>query len=348
MTDAQHDGGKDQGGTGTASGGRLRAYLRRLTPPDNWLDFTDLLSKTVVAMAAATIAVGLWMYNEHKADLAAQQQDRTAQLQEQRDQSAEGRDTIDMFLKFIPDAEDPKADIKLSTLSSYCTDVGKPRLASHEATANDTGWAVFMFWKSAPEGGTLPQRKADPHAKIKAEPVYASAVTGVLCKAISDRGQAQLGASQDKAAVAAAAAAQSNNGLGYANSDAATSQNAGVAASEASEPAGVAANWYAVVASVPLAQAASVPQLVASLNIKLKQGGAFNDIHVYCTRISRSIALTSGREKSEAQAKGRARLLRNLGLINDAFAQPDRNWVQARDGVVPDCTALLPAAQDGS
>lgn len=324
--------------------GRLRTYLKRLQPPDNWLDFTDLVSKTIVALCAALIAGGLWVYNDHKSAVAAAEQDYAAKLQEQRAESAEGRDTIDLFLKFMPEAQDPKATFKLNTLSSYCNDVAKAQTAADRGAAPGHGWNWFGLVHKAAQ----PSKPSAPNPEAASIPVYASSVTGVLCQAVADRGQTQLGASAENAADAAKAAAKNNNGLGYANSPAATSQNAAVAASEAAEPAGAAAKWFAVVATLPLSQAASVPQIVNSLNIKLGQGGAFADVHIYCTRISRTIALTSGKEKTPDQAKGRVRLLRNLGLVSDAFAQPNRNWVQSPDKAVPDCAALVPALPEAA
>ncbi len=81
-------------------------------------------------------------------------------------------------------------------------------------------------------------------------------------------------------------------------------------------------NWFAVVASVPLANQASLPGLVDQ--IKSRSNGW--DVCVYQTMISNSYAITSGPRKSEADAKARARQFRINGWVPDAFAQPDRQW----------------------
>lgn len=119
----------------------------------------------------------------------------------------------------------------------------------------------------------------------------------------------------------------------------AVSKSAGFAASEDTEAASAASPWFAVVSSVPLSQASSVPQLVASLKGRIAAAGVDGDVLAYCTRISRSIALTSGGPMDERKAQDRARLLRSRGVVADAFAQPDRGWVAISAGAVPDCRA---------
>ncbi len=71
--------------------------------------------------------------------------------------------------------------------------------------------------------------------------------------------------------------------------------------------------------------------LARQLNTRLMGAGLpQGDVHVYRTRISNSFALTSGTDKSEQDARARARMLRDAGFA-DAFAQPDRGWTKADD-----------------
>jgi hypothetical protein len=127
----------------------------------------------------------------------------------------------------------------------------------------------------------------------------------------------------------AAEAARSGDSTRYVGSPVANTQNFALAASESAGPAS-GDRWYAVVASVPLSQPGAVHQLAADLNQRLQKAGLpANDVHVYRTRVSNSFAITSGREKSEADAKARVRMLRQSGQVPDAFAQPNRGWAPA-------------------
>jgi hypothetical protein len=113
------------------------AYLRRLGRPRSWNDLADFLSKTVFALAAAAIAVVTGCYNQarlendrrlEKAEAALiRQEERNGQEQAAlREQLSNRRDEITLFLSFMPrDDRDPQWDLKVSVLSSYCSEDGK-------------------------------------------------------------------------------------------------------------------------------------------------------------------------------------------------------------------------------
>lgn len=116
----------------------------------------------------------------------------------------------------------------------------------------------------------------------------------------------------------------------FLNSAAAAAQNAGVAASEAARPA-ASGRWFAVVGTLPQSAPGAVGALARQLNARLRGAGLpRHDVHIYRTQISNSFALTSGTDKSEEDARSRARMLRRAGFT-DAFAQPDRGWSPAED-----------------
>lgn len=116
------------------------------------------------------------------------------------------------------------------------------------------------------------------------------------------------------------------------NSTAVSSQNTGVAAAEAAQPAAEAALWFAVVGTVPeTTDPAAVKLLVEQLNQRLvKAGLPADDAHVYRTKISRSFALTSGQGKTAQDARARVAMLQKAGFT-DAFAQRDRDWTKVDD-----------------
>ncbi len=99
-------------------------------------------------------------------------------------------------------------------------------------------------------------------------------------------------------------------------------QNTLLPAAEAGDALTDSDKWFSVVASVPLANADSLPGLVD----QIKSFSTGLDVCVYKTVVSNSYAITSGGRKSEADAKARARVFRLNGWVPDAFAQPDRQW----------------------
>ncbi|SEN64868.1 hypothetical protein SAMN05192583_3250 [Sphingomonas gellani] len=151
-----------------------------------------------------------------------------------------------------------------------------------------------------------------------------------LCRNVSKLGGERLAASASSATQVARTAVTQQDPKAFLNSPAAAAQNAGVAAAEAARPA-ASGRWFAVVGTLPQSAPGAVGALARQLNARLQGAGLpDNDVHVYRTRISNSFALTSGTDKSEEDARARARMLRRAGF-SDAFAQPDRGWSRADD-----------------
>lgn len=265
----------------------LSGYFRALATPRSWNDFADLLSKTLFAAMSAIIALTIWVYSNTQerlnAALELQAQRHASEIKAVRENLSDRRDTINLFLQFLPqDQSDPQFQLKLQTLSSYC---------SEESSAG------------------RPNR-----------------VSNVLCESVGRLGDGFAARTQADASSAAAAASRGNP-ASYVNSSVANAQLVALAASESGVPA-TAGHWFAVVASIPLEQRDAVPAIARSLNERLRAGGMPADVQVFRTQISRSFAITSGPEKTEALARARVRALRQAGLVPDAFAQPDRGWVR--------------------
>jgi len=273
----------------------VREYLKTLSGPTTWLDFVDLVSKTVVAAGAAAISVGVWLYKDQqdKADQVAaahaEQQktdfDRRLRLLTlATSESADKRQSIELFLNVLPkSAEDPDWRIKTQSLSAYCTEQTK-----------DLG-------------------------KDKRPPLLT-----MLCDANAKK-TAEFAAND----TAKPTPAQTSAGTSYLRSPIATAQVSKLAAIEAAGAAAPSKNWYAVVASVPINQPQVASALARSLNKQLAAATSTCDVYVFKTKISNSFAITSGPAKSEEDARRRVDVIRASGLVPDAFAQPDKGWTSA-------------------
>jgi hypothetical protein len=279
-------------------------YLKQLKWPEDWKDFVDLFSKTVVAGMSTVIAVGIWWYAQHQQALAEAQKEQAAALdkmaqKQQRDfdnnlallratltENSDKRDNITLFLDVLPkDGADPLQKLKTDSLTAYCND--------EMSNANSRPGALLSL----------------------------------LCKANADKVSSLAQQQRADADQAARTAVSSGDAGAYVNSSAAATQVAGLAAVEAATDATDSkGQWFAVLASLPLTQVDEAMAVAKSLNAKIGAVVGACDIHIYETKISRSFAITSGGPKAEAAAKARARLVRQSGLVADAFAQPNRDW----------------------
>lgn len=258
----------------------MLAYFKGLKRPDDWAGLVELLSKTLFAFIAAIIASGTWLYvkrdESHKAELAAL-----------RAQTTDKREIINLFVNVMPDdIAEPKAEVRLLALRSYCDEEYKP------ASAN-------LLLKS-------------------------------LCEKVGTFGESYAVSSNASAVQAIAVVESSGDATDYIGTKAATEQSLALATTEAAGPVKDQAKWFAVVASVPMSQAEGAVSLAKSLNRKMPGIGLQPSVHIYETKISGSYALTSGSAKSEKDARARVRVLRQSGLVADAFAQPDRDWTLSK------------------
>lgn len=148
------------------------------------------------------------------------------------------------------------------------------------------------------------------------------------CSAVAERGSNIIVSNTTAVRAAARSAVDAGDPKSFLNSTAAVAQNRGLAAAESAKPA-VSTRWFAVVGTLPQTSPEAVSDLARQLNARLLVAGLpKNDVHVYRTKVSKSFALTSGLDKTKAEAQARARMLRNAGFT-DAFAQPDREWARA-------------------
>jgi len=268
----------------------IRTYLSSLSRPTSWNDLADLLGKTIFAFAAALIASVVGYYSQAK--LAA---DRRAQAVEEQ---------------------------RLAEQSEM-----------RESLSNRRD-EISLFLDYMPRDSTDPQWKTkitvlSSYCSETARERITGAIGKVLCQQVSNIGNSVAGETRAAASSLVVEAARTGDSARYVGSAVANSQSLALAASESAAPS-LGDRWYAVIASVPLSQPGAVHQLAADLNQRLQRAGLpADDVHVYRTRISNSFAITSGRDKSESEAKARVRMLRQSGQIPDAFAQPNRGWVPA-------------------
>jgi hypothetical protein len=205
-------------------------------------------------------------------------------------QRAHRREVVDMFLTFMPtDMNDPQFDTKISTLSAYCN--------AESAVQVEDGRVALLE----------------------------DDVLRILCERVGQAGEAYRRRNEAAAAEALEKAEQSDAAL-YVKSAAAVSQGVALAASEASEPPPAQSRWHTVIASIPKAQFAAVPQLARALVRRLGQADVSGDVQVYLTRLSDSYALTLGQATTREEATSRAKRVCASGVVRDAFAQPDRGW----------------------
>ena len=273
-------------------------YLKSLKRPADWSELTEILSKTVFAFMAALIAGAAWLYVQQSeaADKKRAQEDaRLAQANERH--AAE--------------------------------------LTALRAETSDKREVINLFIN------VMPADIAEPKAEVRilalksyCDEEYRADSRNLLlkamCQKVGDFGSTYAAKSNEPATQAIQAAQTSGNAADYTRTKAAGAQNIALAASEAAAPVGHSSTWYAVAASVPLQRPEGVQELARSLNRKLPTIGLPADIHIYETKVSGSYAITSGTGKSETDARARVRVLRQSGVVADAFAQPDRGWTLSK------------------
>ena len=279
----------------------MRTYIAGLARPVSWNDLADFLSKTVFAAAAATVALVASCQSE-------------ARSEAQRLVAAAEKKLSEQAAQFAADKKDLR-----EALSSRRDEI-----------------TLFLDY--------MQRRRSDPQWSVKL-PVLSSycsedqrfeithAVSKVLCQQVSRAGDAAAADNKDGASELAAEAARTGDPGRYLNSTIAETQNSALAASE-SAVAATSDRWFAVVASVPGNQPEVAARLAKELNGRLQRAGLPpKNASVYRTRISNSFAITSGRDKTEAEAKARARMLRQSDAVPDAFAQRDRGWTRLTDPI---------------
>jgi hypothetical protein len=268
---------------------KIWVAIANLSGPKNWNDVADLLSKTVFAAASALIAFGVWAYSDYRESLQKELDRQQKRHELQLTQAREG----------LSDRRD----------------------------------VINLFLQF------MPKDFSDPQISLKVDTLSSycsetdrlgrrSRVEGVLCENVGRFGVDYAARTRASASSAATSAARTDRGQDYLDSPAAAAQSVALAASEAAAPVETQ-RWYAVIASVPLEQEQAVPAIARELQARMAGRGMPSSVRIYRTKISNSFALTSGGEKSEEDAKGRARALRRFGIVPDAFAQPDREWSEA-------------------
>lgn len=271
--------------------------------PETWVDWADFFSKTVIAVAGVAISATtlvLGTAEKRRADAAKQTEIAAARTQETQRRAIEQKADQERAAR---DKREQGRDDTAQLLDHLPADM-RERLGIK---------IVVDYCNGAP-----PAR------------------TGVgmdvsLCRSLATLGDQRLVQTATVATQTAQAAVAQRDPKAFLNSRAAVAQNTGMAAAEAVRPA-ASGRWFAVVGTLPQTSPDAVRSLAAQLNARLLGAGLpNNDVHVYRTQISKSFALTSGVDKSEADARARARMLRNAGFA-DAFAQPDRGWERA-DGL---------------
>lgn len=174
--------------------------------------------------------------------------------------------------------------------------------------------------------GTLKAKRASLYCSGTASTQPRSVAVSDLCTWVASLGK-QVLARGEEVRIADIKSTASKGVTAVLNSTAVSSQNIGVAAAEAAQPADESALWFAVVGTVPeTTDPNAVRSLVGQLNQRLIAAGLpANDAHVYRTKISKSFALTSGQGKTAQAARARVSMLQKAGFA-DAFAQRDREW----------------------
>ncbi|WP_298089950.1 hypothetical protein [uncultured Sphingomonas sp.] len=265
------------------------------TAPKTWVEWADFFSKTLIAIAGLLVSVATLVLTQAEKARAASEQRRA-------------------------DAQKVLIDQRNAGLAEQA------EKRAREISNRDK---IEFYLRQLP-----PELRAQLSLRVAInycnDPTDAALRNAGLCRNVSTFGDARLAATASTAAQTAQAAVTQQDPKAFLNSPAAAAQNAGVAAAEAARPA-ASGRWFAVVGTLPQSAPGAVGALARQLNARLAGAGLpANDVHVYRTRISNSFALTSGTDKSEENARARARMLRRAGF-SDAFAQPDRGWTRADD-----------------
>ena len=80
--------------------------------------------------------------------------------------------------------------------------------------------------------------------------------------------------------------------------------------------------WFAVAGSFPI-----TPAGLAEAQARVeKLAGALPCTEIWQTEVSRNYAVVIGGPLSQSRAAEQAAIARKMGVVMDAFAQPDRNW----------------------
>jgi len=91
----------------------------------------------------------------------------------------------------------------------------------------------------------------------------------------------------------------------------------------------VDSSWFAVIASVSTLQEAESLANDLRKNEPAELKGV--QLGIYETKISKSYAVTVGRDTSRAEAFERTRIARKSGWVPDAFAQKNREWERKKE-----------------
>lgn len=265
------------------------------TRPQTWVEWADFCSKSLIATAGLLVSIATLVLTQAEKQRAAAEQSRA-------------------------DAQKLLTDRHNAMLAEQ---------AEKRARESSNRDKIDFYLKQLP-----PELRAQLSLRVAIsfcnDPTDAGLRNAGLCRNVSAFGDERLAASASAATEVARTAAAQQDPKAFLNSPAAAAQNAGVAAAEAARPA-ASGRWFAVVGTLPQSAPGAVGALARQLNARLTVAGLpANDVHVYRTRISNSFALTSGTDKSEDDARARARMLRGAGFT-DAFAQPDRGWTRADD-----------------
>lgn len=89
-------------------------------------------------------------------------------------------------------------------------------------------------------------------------------------------------------------------------------------------PTSATEGWFAVVGSVRTIDEAN--RLVSRLGSQLPASLVNQSLKVYKTEISKLYAVTVGGETSKSDALHIAKIVRESGLVSDAFAQRNKGW----------------------
>jgi hypothetical protein len=268
------------------------------TPPKTWVEWADFFSKTVIALAGLAFSGATLILTQAEKSRA-----RAEQHQADAGRRLADKQTADLALR----------------------NEGRQQAASDRERKND--WLKMLPDDLQGEAkiGIALENCNDP-AAIELR----TGINAETCQRLARLGDQRLAATASPATASARTAVLQRDPKAFLNSATAAAQNAGVAAAEAARPA-ASGRWFAVVGTLPRSAPGAVHDLAAQLNARLLGAGLPDgDVHVYRTRISNSFALTSGADKTEAEARARAKMLRRAGF-SDAFAQPDREWSKADD-----------------
>jgi len=282
--------------------------------PQSWNDWADFFSKTALAIASLGVT-GIGAYVGHIENQRAQADSTYYHEQEVR------QNQLNYLLErqnYILSTRNSDREQKIAERESINDVRGNIAVAMDKARANPNDPTIELYFRQASE-----------NCNDKNYLGYGTKALVSLCTQLAKIGTKIIATNGMAATAEANAAVIRQDPKAFLNSASAASQNTGLTASESRQAIESSARWFAVIASLPLNSGSAVHSLADQLNAKLMGAGLPpRDVHVYRTKISNSLALTSGTDKSQQEAQARVRMLKRAGF-HDAFAQPDREWVRA-------------------